>query len=85
MLSAAYWAQVIERAGKSAAQALLIVWGSAEINVLAVNWTTALGVALSAALVSVLTSLASLPFGPSNSPSLVAPPLTGKHEVKEQP
>lgn len=74
MLTAAYWAQAIERALKSAAQALLIVWGASQINVLSIaNWTTALSVVLSAALVSLLTSLASVPFGPAASPSLVAP------------
>jgi hypothetical protein len=75
-----FWAQALERALKSTAQALLVVWGSAEVNVLTVNWTTAVGVALTAGLVSLLASVASLPFGPTNSPSLVAPPLTGAHE-----
>lgn len=74
MFTAAFWAQAIERALKSAAQALLIIWGTTQINVLSVNsWSTALSVAVSAALLSVLTSLASLPFGPGASPSLVEP------------
>jgi hypothetical protein len=74
VLTAAFWAQAIERALKSAAQALLIVWGASQINVLSIaNWTTALSVVLSAAVVSLLTSVASVPFGPSASPSLVEP------------
>ncbi|MCW2904214.1 MAG: putative lactococcus lactis phage r1t holin [Streptosporangiaceae bacterium] len=84
MFSAAYWAQAIERALKSAAQALLIVWGATQVNALSVtNWTTALNVVISAALVSLLTSLASLPFGPSSSPSLVVPaPLAPVRPVR---
>lgn len=85
MFTLVFWALALERALKSTAQALLVVWGSAEVNVLTVNWTTAVGVALTAGALSVLTSIVSLPFGPPNSPSLVEPPLAGKHEVKEQP
>jgi hypothetical protein len=78
-----FWALALERALKSTAQALLVVWGSAEVNVLTVNWTTAVGVALTAGVLSVLTSIVSLPFGPTNSPSLVAPPQVGAHEKVE--
>jgi len=74
VFSAAFWAQAIERALKTAAQALLIVWGASQVNVLSVaSWTTALSVVLSAAVVSLVTSLGSLPFGPAASPSLVEP------------
>jgi hypothetical protein len=43
--------------------------------VLNVSWSNALGVAAGAAILSLLTSLASVNIGPAGSPSLV-----GKHE-----
>lgn len=83
MFTVLFWSQALERALKSGAQALLVVWGSAQINVLTVNWTTAMGVSLAAVAISLLTSLASIPFGATNSPSLVAPPRVGAHEKVE--
>jgi hypothetical protein len=74
VFTAAFWAQALERALKSAAQALLVIWGASQVNVLSIaSWQTALSVTLAAALLSLLTSLASVPFGPAASPSLVEP------------
>ena len=42
-----------------------------ETGVADVDWLTVGGVAVVAAIASVLTSLASAPFGPENTPSLV--------------
>ena len=72
MLSSAYWLGVADRAVKSFAQALLLLWGAdAGFNLLAVDIPSALGIAAGAAVLSVLTSLVSLPIGDRGSPSVL--------------
>ena len=66
-----FWKQAAERAVKSAAQALLGLWTLDGFNVLQADLPVAGGVALGAAVLSVLTSVASLPFGEDNDPSVV--------------
>lgn len=67
-----FWKQVLERAVKSAAGALLLVWGAdGGFNVISVDVPEALGLAGGAALISVLMSIVSAGVGPSASPSLV--------------
>ncbi|TDC42126.1 hypothetical protein E1166_09085 [Micromonospora sp. KC213] len=62
-----------ERAAKSSAQALLILWGGdAVFNAWHADWPTAGGVAAGAAVLSVLTSIVSAAGGTPGSPSLVA-------------
>jgi hypothetical protein len=53
-----------ERALKTAAQVLLTFLGADLVDVLAVDWRKAASIAAGAALVSVLTSLASYNVGP---------------------
>jgi hypothetical protein len=72
MFTVTFWKQAVERAIKSAAQALLGLWvGAQAFNAWDVDWKKAAGVALGAALLSVLTSLASAGVGKKGSPSLV--------------
>jgi hypothetical protein len=66
-----FWKQAAERAVKSAAQALLGLWTLDGFNVLQADLPVAGGVALGAAVLSVLTSVASLPFGEDDDPSVV--------------
>lgn len=65
-----YWTAVVERAAKTFAQSLvaLFVAGS---TILTIDWQQALAVSGTAALVSVLTSIASTNLGPFSGPSLV--------------
>lgn len=72
MFTRTFWKQAAERAVKSAAQGLLGLWVGAEaFNAWDADWTKAAGVAGGAAVLSLLTSLASLARGQSDSPSLV--------------
>lgn len=69
--SASFWKQTAERAVKTAAQAGAAFFVVGSTGVADVDWATVGGVAGAAAVASVLTSLASAPFGPADSPSLV--------------
>lgn len=72
MLTKAFWVGLVDRAIKSFAQALLLLWGAdAGFNVLHINVGGALGVAAGAAVISVLTSLVSAPLGESGTTSLL--------------
>lgn len=79
MFSTSFWKGALERAFKSAAQALILVWPIADglLNLWQVDPVESLGVALGAAVLSLLTSVASLAAGPPESPSLV-------HETPEE-
>lgn len=65
--------ELVERAVKSAAQAVLVTWGVGDglLDAFALDWRLAAGVAAGSAIASALTSIASAPFGPDDSPSLV--------------
>lgn len=72
MFTVTFWKQAIERAIKSAAQALLGLWvGAQAFNAWDADWKKAAGVALGGAILSMLTSLASAGVGKKDSPSLV--------------
>lgn len=66
----AFWIAVAERAVKTFAEALVALF-VAGITILNIDWVQALSVAGTAALVSVLTSIASVPVGKFDGPSLV--------------
>ena len=63
---------IAERALKTAAQSLLLFVGAAQgLDLFTLDWQRALGAAAAGAVLSILTSVASLGIGRSNTPSLV--------------
>jgi hypothetical protein len=72
MFTVHFWKSTAERAVKSAAQALVGVWAvDGVFNLWSVEPGQAAGIAAGAAVLSLLTSIVSLPFGDSDTPSLV--------------
>lgn len=67
-----FWKDLLERALKSAAQALILVAGGTAFNVWHADWKMISGVVLSGFLLSALTSITSgaLPFGNPGTASL---------------
>ncbi len=65
-----FWVAAGERAVKTFAQSLVALF-VAGVTVLTIDWQQALAVAATAAVVSVLTSVASVRLGPFEGPSLV--------------
>lgn len=61
MFTTVFWKDAAERAIKTIAQTLLALWlvGDVAFNALSVDWTEALGIAVGAAILSVLTSIVS--------------------------
>jgi hypothetical protein len=75
MFTGKFWKAAAERAAKSAGQALIGLWvGDGVFNLWSVDAAAAAGVAAGAAVLSVLTSIVSTPFGEGNSPSAVSNP-----------
>jgi hypothetical protein len=71
MFTRAFWTAALERAVKTFAQTAAALIGADAIDVLEIDWASVAGVSGTAALVSVLTSIASIPLSNGNSPSLV--------------
>ena len=71
MWTVGFWKQTAERAIKSAAQAALAFFIVGQTIFTEVDWAVVAGGTAIAAIASVLTSLASAPFGQPDSPSLV--------------
>lgn len=72
MLTASFWIGTVDRAVKSFAQALLLLWGADQgLNILEVDFMGALGFALGALVLSVLTSLVSAPAGDTGTTSFL--------------
>jgi hypothetical protein len=61
----------LERAAKTAAQCLLALWGAGGLDIVHVDLAHSASVAAGAAVLSLLTSVVSLPIGPAGSPSVV--------------
>lgn len=75
MLTVTFWKAAAERAIKTAAQALLLAIGAAQgFDLFHLDWVNALGAAAGGALLSILTSLVSSPFGTPGTPSVVKIP-----------
>ena len=65
-----FWRETAERAAKSAAQSLLLLWaGDSAFDLLNADPRVAGGIAAGAAVLSVLTSIASTSIGDSRSPA----------------
>lgn len=72
MASTAFWTGAFDRAMKSFAQALLLLWGADEgLNLLDIDIVPSLGVAAGAAVLSLLTSIVSAPVGEPGTTSLL--------------
>lgn len=71
MATAGFWASAAERAAKTFAQTALVLFGAGPLDVLSIAWETTLSLSAGAALVSILTSLASAQTGAKGTPSLV--------------
>jgi hypothetical protein len=73
MFTSSYWRDLLERAIKTAAQTAVIAIGAASgFDLFAADFATIGGAAASGFVLSVLTSLASAPFGTNGSPSLLS-------------
>jgi len=77
MLEKSFWVNTCERAVRTFCQALLASIGVGAVGFGDVNWNMAVSVAGVAAVVSVLTSVAALSVGPSDSPSITFDPEAG--------
>lgn len=64
----AFWKAATERALKTAAQSAILVVGADQVNVVGLDFATLGGFAAGGALLSLLSSIASVPF--SGKPSL---------------
>lgn len=69
MFDTLFWKAAAERAIKTFAQSLVALF-IAGVTILSIDWVQALAVSGTAALVSVLTSVASSRLGPFDGPSL---------------
>jgi hypothetical protein len=96
-----FWLSAAERAIKTFAQTLLVIWpvGDATLHLYDLDWRKAVLTAGLAAAASLLTSIVSGPVGPDGSPSLVGEPPKqpaelldpadtapmGRHELDDEP
>lgn len=80
MLSAQFWREAGERAVKTFAQVLVAMF-TVGVTILSVDWVDALAVSGTAALVSILTSVASSGFGSPDTPSVISGGYTGRHRA----
>jgi hypothetical protein len=74
-----FWSDASERSIKTAAQTLITLWlaGDSAFNILVINWNQALGLAGGAALLSILSSIASAQVRDRGTASLtVNPPVS---------
>ena len=70
MTTATFWAGTVERAVKTMAQVAAALIGTGAVGITELDWAQIGSVAATAAVVSVLTSLASDRIGPAPGPSL---------------
>jgi len=85
MWTASFWRAVAERAIKTLAQSLLAMLAVGQTTILTVDWQQVTAVALTATLLSVLSSIVSAGMGntgPSLASEAIVPRLTG-HAVEE--
>lgn len=71
MLTKSFWKDALERAVKTAAQTAVALIGTGLVGIIDVDWANIASVSGVAALVSVLTSVASGPVGDADTASLV--------------
>lgn len=72
MYTLSFWKDLLERATKTAAQAVILGFGLGEgMNFFDIDWNLGLGFALGGFALSALTSIASAPFAARGTASLV--------------
>lgn len=71
MYTTAFYRQTFERAVKTACQTAAALLGAGAFSIVDIDWAQVAGVSAGAAVLSILTSFGSDPFGPDDSPSLV--------------
>lgn len=76
MTTGAFWAAALERAVKTAAQTAVALIGTGAVGITSLDWVQIGSIAATAAVVSILTSLASDRLGSQPGPSLVNEHLT---------
>lgn len=67
----AFARKTAERAIKTFCETLLALIGTGAVNIVAIDWGPKFGISATAAVVSVLASVVSLPVGEPGTPSLV--------------
>lgn len=72
-----FWMRTFERAVKTFAQSLLAILGVSGVGLLNAPWITALSTAGMAALLSVLMSVTSEPWGERGTPSVLSAAVPG--------
>ena len=77
MFGAQFWKDAVERAVKTAAQTAVALIGTGSLGLFEIDWVQIGSVTAVAAILSVLTSVASDPVGDSGTASLVR----GKHSA----
>lgn len=86
MWTVQFWKDALERAGKSAAQALLLLWaGDGVFDLFNVpDWKAVAGIAGGAAVLSLLTSVATgLSIGQGTASAVDEVVYTGRHAARE--
>lgn len=71
MFTRQFWKSTVERCVKTVAQALIAVVAGTSFDWFSADWKAIAGVAATAGVLSILTSIASDGIGPKGSPSLV--------------
>lgn len=71
MLTKKFGLDALERASKTFAQSLVALIGAGAVNIVLLNWADMLGISATAAVVSLLTSIVSLPVGDNGTASVV--------------
>lgn len=83
MFTVMFWKATFERAVKTLAQSLIAVLAVGQTTIMSVDWTQAGAVALTATVLSVLTSIVSSGGGnpgPSLASETLTPPVSHAHD-----
>jgi hypothetical protein len=88
LFTVTFWADTAERAVKTAAQAVTLAFGASDSgvgNMWEFDWGTAAGFGLGGAVISVLTSIASAPFGEGGTASVLPSPPGPEAPPEDRP
>jgi hypothetical protein len=77
MLTKKFGLDAVERAVKTFAQSLIALIGVGAVNIVTLPWSDILAVSATAGVLSLLTSVVSLPLGDSGTASVVSAPTDG--------